>query len=613
MKRYFGFEAYRNIGFESDGTPKAEVLIINNSLKSDKLGSLLILIGANNSGKSNVLDGVCEFGENGPTERDCSDLFLDDKSQNPVLFLEAEDKDDIYFYKKYADGKEEIKYPEMDVFEIKNTNTDSFLADLNSLRNAEANYLGTSLFLSNTIEQPVSSDNIIRNLKKVFKSIEAVLSRNQGFVRYIKDNPIYKDYLLNDKNNITALNACFNKKYGFNFVPNIIKYEEKHITNDDLNTTPTTIENNAFFIKLLETIDYPINKVKRAYEFFNKQKKNKGPISHLVKEINPKLNEISDRFNKLYYESKPNNGYRFSLDCESEKIFFQMEKDGKNISLDNQSTGFKWFFDLFFNLLSSSTLSKGDVVVMDEPATHLHVRGIEEIREMLRAFAIKNNVTVIVATHSEHLINLDYLEDLRVVRNNECIAEICRSFTTVDKEDPDSLKAVKQSLTCDRYHILNPDYATVFVEGITDYDYLVGMKIIHGFNKIYFLPINGVGKNDTERKKIIDDLTNVSKKPILLVDNDAKGQEIKRYNANNGSKLKIVSLDDIDGSFTEIESLFDTNDLNKFGLVDGDKYVKSIPVAAAIKYLMINKSSEISSETKNRFKKVLDYLQSLFN
>ena len=51
------FNSVRNIGFK-DGKPADEKLILNHSVRKGENGDLLILIGANNSGKSNILNGI---------------------------------------------------------------------------------------------------------------------------------------------------------------------------------------------------------------------------------------------------------------------------------------------------------------------------------------------------------------------------------------------------------------------------------------------------------------------------------------------------------------------------------------------------------------------------
>lgn len=56
MERVLEIEKFRNLGLD-----KKEKLIINKSLEKGKMGDLVILIGANNSGKSNVLDALLAF------------------------------------------------------------------------------------------------------------------------------------------------------------------------------------------------------------------------------------------------------------------------------------------------------------------------------------------------------------------------------------------------------------------------------------------------------------------------------------------------------------------------------------------------------------------------
>ena len=60
MERKLSISAFRNIGFENE-KPSKEGLVLNHSLAKGNLGDLVILIGANNSGKSNVLDAIVAY------------------------------------------------------------------------------------------------------------------------------------------------------------------------------------------------------------------------------------------------------------------------------------------------------------------------------------------------------------------------------------------------------------------------------------------------------------------------------------------------------------------------------------------------------------------------
>lgn len=60
MERRLQISSFRNIGFEN-GKPSHEGLILNHTLTKGSIGDLVILIGANNSGKSNVLDALLAY------------------------------------------------------------------------------------------------------------------------------------------------------------------------------------------------------------------------------------------------------------------------------------------------------------------------------------------------------------------------------------------------------------------------------------------------------------------------------------------------------------------------------------------------------------------------
>ena len=57
MKRVFEITAFRNLGFK-DGKPCASQLVLSNSTKQGKMGELLVLVGANNTGKKDFKDFI---------------------------------------------------------------------------------------------------------------------------------------------------------------------------------------------------------------------------------------------------------------------------------------------------------------------------------------------------------------------------------------------------------------------------------------------------------------------------------------------------------------------------------------------------------------------------
>ena len=619
MERSLRIESYRNIGFKDEKSHR-ERLVINNSLKKGELGDLVILIGANNSGKSNVLSALETFGKGQLQERDVTDLYMEEECRKPVLtlFARSQNNEDEFSYKKTYQQNDEVLYPETEEKdELKFITIENFLQSLQDVAYIERNFLGGSQLqvffdsYSERIESKQFDNQDLNNaINEVFSLFDALQRKGVGrtLLQQARNTELVKEYN-NSRNKEhkdykTILNEKYLFNYGYNFIPSVISYENEEITNNSLITNFNNISNSNFFASVLHAINIDISTIKNAYDTFFKQK-NKGVLSQLENKINKKLSSVSAKFNKLYFIEDAT--YAFKIDLESEKIFFSLFRGEQTISLDYQSTGFRWFFNLFFNLLNSTDLNPGDIIIMDEPATHLHVQGQKELRVFLKDFAIKNDITIVIATHSPFLIDLDYLDELRVIVNKENISSIENNFAAVNENDPDSLLPIKESLTVENHILVNPEEKVVFVEGITDYNYLTAFKKLFGKTNITFLPINGVGRTKEDCEKISQRLMKIRKKdPILLVDNDKAGNCMKDVNKEN-KDFTILSLNQADSSFKTIESLFDPEDLKKFSLVDSEGK-KHASTSTVFKNQVLKNADEISKTTKQNFEKLFDLI-----
>ena len=619
MERSLRIESYRNIGFKDEKSHR-ERLVINNSLKKGELGDLVILIGANNSGKSNVLSALETFGKGQLQERDVTDLYMEEECRKPVLtlFARSQNNEDEFSYKKTYQQNDEVLYPETEEKdELKFITIENFLQSLQDVAYIGRNFLGGSQLqvffdsYSERIESKQFDNQDLNNaINEVFSLFDALQRQGVGrtFLQQARNTELVKEYN-NSRNKEhkdykTILNEKYLFNYGYNFIPSVISYENEEITNNSLITNFNNISNSNFFASVLHAINIDISTIKNAYDTFFKQK-NKGVLSQLENKINKKLSSVSAKFNKLYFIEDAT--YAFKIDLESEKIFFSLFRGEQTISLDYQSTGFRWFFNLFFNLLNSTDLNPGDIIIMDEPATHLHVQGQKELRVFLKDFAIKNDITIVIATHSPFLIDLDYLDELRVIVNKENISSIENNFAAVNANDPDSLLPIKESLTVENHILVNPEEKVVFVEGITDYNYLTAFKKLFGKTNITFLPINGVGRTKEDCEKISQRLMKIRKKdPILLVDNDKAGNCMKDVNKEN-KDFTILSLNQADSSFKTIESLFDPEDLKKFSLVDSEGK-KHASTSTVFKNQVLKNADEISKTTKQNFEKLFDLI-----
>ncbi|EMB27216.1 MULTISPECIES: AAA family ATPase [Treponema] len=628
MEKALRIEAFRNIGFKNK-KPNTERLVLSHSLKKNEIGDLIILIGANNSGKTNVLEALDIYSNSEISTRDVSDLFMEEECREPSLTLSYKnDKGDKeYSLKKTMDGKRQANYPkeneDSNCIEFEYLNQENILDELEVIANYEEDYLSSSEFRQimesvnfEELTKPEFDkivlksfsllDKLVNNYTHNYKYGVISFRRNDNdFIAYLQDNSTlydeYINYKENDSDPLRILETNFRKEFNYDFNSKISYYKERIISNDHLSCSPDEIENNFFFSKLLNSINTKPEEILKAYEVFEEQKNNKGVLKQLEKKLNKKLAKISSDFNKLYYLE--NNKYSFNIDLESETIYFSIFRNEQSLFLDYQSTGFKWFFNLYFGLLNSIELNTGDIIIMDEPATHLHPKGQRELRQFLKEFAIRNDISIIIATHSPFLIDLDYLDELRIIENNDNITSITNNFAAVNTDDPDSLLPIKNSLTVENHVICNPDKKIIFVEGITDYNYLTAFKNKLKKEELVFIPINGLGKSKEENMQISKRLIEIRKNdPILLVDGDNAGKIMESINEN--SELEVISLEKIQNySFKTIESLFSSEDMEKFGLKD-----KHASTSSLFKKKILFNEESVSEETENNFKALFERL-----
>ena len=359
-----------------------------------------------------------------------------------------------------------------------------------------------------------------------------------------------------------------------------------------------------------------------------------GLFRQMEDEMRDKLKPVNEQFNRLYGCST--DEYTLEPYVINGTIDVRMSKGNVPIRLDNQSTGFKWFFDFFLNVICGNGLSPGDIVLMDEPATNLHVRGQAELREVMKRFAVENQVTFVISTHSPFLISCDYLDEVRIVsRDEKGFVSIENNFqvcTSDDDEDDegsgkrkdysaDNIENVLNALTVGRHVVKDPRTPTIFVEGITDYNYLTAFARLLGVEGVSFLPIGGVRNKHLGKK-----LKAIERDPILLVDSDEGGYIAKgKYGGKGASpaeKIQVVTLEDIDPSFVgeyrfsdfngrpeglrgfTIEDLFSEEDKERI-LKDR----KESDFSSVFKSYIDVYGEQVSEETKENFRKVLEYFK----
>lgn len=617
MERIIKLSKFRNIGLKEE-----ERFVLNTSLEKNKIGDLVILIGPNNSGKSNVLDALGEFSSGKFSDRDITTLSYDEKDRIPQLTFEVKDSKVI--------GKCLLTYGQNPKYEMIEFNKDIKLTNeqIKLSLNKIIDYLKKLQIQPTVLEEIYSKQGKIDDLGSIFNALDNLEQTYSGgrnyyyghrineqelllkLVSFDEKDPLislYKDY---KTDSLSRLNEYFSDKYGISFIPKIYQYREEFISSDDMIVTPSNLSNSSFFKALFKAIGLDSSEIINAYQQFNKFH-NPAILNKIKKTVNSKIINLNDEFNRLYFAD--NDKYKFTIELESNNISFGMARGDNEdpIMIEYQSTGFRWFFNLYFKFLCGSKLNPGDIVIMDEPATHLHPQGQIELRRFIKEFAIRNGITFVIATHMPFLIDIDNYDELRVVSMNNNITKIDNLFTAVSMDDPDSLIPIKESLTIKQNVLYDYETQVVWVEGITDYNYLTMFKILLGIKNISFIPFKGVGSNDNNQLQIIKKLKDIFfPKRMILVDGDKAGLAFKNHCKGTCFESRIATIGDLTTDkkkFIEIEDMFSSDDKIKFLSLnkDSDEFKKANYTSLMKKTCSLD---DFSKETIDNFKNLFSLL-----
>ncbi|GAA9137526.1 hypothetical protein Taitung73_00810 [Helicobacter pylori] len=134
------------------------------------------------------------------------------------------------------------------------------------------------------------------------------------------------------------------------------------------------------------------------------------------------------------------------------KIYDCRKSDNqKPIILSQQSAGFQWAFNFMFgflyNVRSNFSFNKNIIYVMDEPAAHLSVPARKEFRKFLKEYAHKHNTTFVLATHDPFLVDMDHLDEIRIVEKKEEGSAIENNFNYSLKNDAKKLRRPRSNQT----------------------------------------------------------------------------------------------------------------------------------------------------------------------
>ena len=302
-------------------------------------------------------------------------------------------------------------------------------------------------------------------------------------------------------------------------------------------------------------------------------------IRNYEEDVNEKIkNNFTDEFNKFYNQEN----VKIKLAITQEEITIMVDTTRRYLDYDERSNGLKWYISTFLQLQymekKHCRSSKNNILLMDEPGVYLHANAQKEVIKLFSDL-VKNENQIIYTTHSPFMVDTRSIQNVRTVLKDDLgYTHIYNKITTIpsrSKATYDTITPLTNALGLNLNYNIGPSFnnKNIIVEGISDYFYLHGyFKCV----KIKSVPniIPSTGGNNIP--SIASILFGWNCNFAIMLDQDDKGRSI--YDTINDSHQpfidKVIFIDGTtektkDKDF-EIENLFSTNDKIKFGINSDD-------------------------------------------
>ncbi len=206
---------------------------------------------------------------------------------------------------------------------------------------------------------------------------------------------------------------------------------------------------------------------------------------------------INDEFKK-FYGVEP---VSLNVDFDSNTVSFSVQSgEGETLLLSERSNGLRWYLNTFIDARAHGISQSNVLYLFDEPGVSLHVNAQKELLNLFNDLVSKGN-QIVYTTHSPYMLNMkdDGIHRIRAVDKD------CQGYTHIYKtaydarlspqNQQDTLAPIISAIGMSIYDTFGPakDKLNIVTEGVSDYIYLKTMaKILEiEMTKINIIPSFG--------------------------------------------------------------------------------------------------------------------------
>lgn len=189
---------------------------------------------------------------------------------------------------------------------------------------------------------------------------------------------------------------------------------------------------------------------------------------------------VEEKINKPFYNFYKTEKIKLDLGFNSGNVSFVVQsEDGEALMLSERSDGLRWYLELFIDAQANNFIERNTVYLLDEPGVSLHVNAQKELKKLFHHLSEKGN-QVVYTTHSPYMLDLEEngIHRIRaVVKNAEGFTYVYKtaydSRIAPDSQE-DTLAPIISAIGMNLNDTFGPakDKINIVTEGMSDYIYL---------------------------------------------------------------------------------------------------------------------------------------------
>lgn len=343
----------------------------------------------------------------------------------------------------------------------------------------------------------------------------------------------------------------------------------------------------------------------------------------LRRKINRMINEkINIKFNEFYGTEEIYLDMGFNNGVIS---FVIQSNNGSSLMLSERSNGLRWYLETFIDAQANDIPDRNTVYLLDEPGTSLHVNAQRELLNLFGHLADQGN-QIIYTTHSPYMLDTENegVHRIRaVVKDREGFSYIYKTVydpRIAPETQQDTLSPIVNALGMSIQHTFGPakNKINIVTEGMSDYIFVCTMAKVLDIDTNKYVIIPSVGASNCVN--ICTILQGWNCKYLALFDYDEagveSGGEYMRKNLCFEYKkqycyLLDVSDDDIEkrkykSSKFMIEDLIIRSEIERFCSESNCGICDKTLTAKLMSNAIESGAFILSEETKNNFRSLFD-------